>query len=235
MTTNEYMMQNVNATMGFDAKKDFLLFDLDGTLTDPKIGITKSVQYSLKAFGINVDNPNNLINFIGPPLRDSYKKYYSFSDDEAEKAVAKYREYFSEQGLFENSIYDGIESLLETQSALKRTLIVATSKPTIFAEKILKHFNIYKYFSFVSGSELDGRRSKKDQVIQYALDNLNITSVHNAVMIGDREHDIIGAKKLNMQSIGVLYGYGSFEELSNAGADHIVENVDELSEVLPRS
>ena len=212
--------------------KEFLFFDLDGTLTDPKIGITKSVQHSLRAFGIHVDNPDDLVAFIGPPLRDSYKKFYSFSDDDAEKAVEKYREYFSEQGIFENAIYPGIEALLKSQAASGRKLAVATSKPTVYAEKILKHFDIDSYFTFVAGSELDGRRSSKDLVIQYALDNLSISDVGRVIMVGDREHDILGAKALGMDGIGVLYGYGDYDELSHAGADYIVAGVNELSALL---
>lgn len=217
---------------GLIMKKRFLLFDLDGTLTDPKAGITKSVQYSLGFFGINVSDPDDLIPFIGPPLRDSYKKLYFFSDDEAEKAVEKYREYFVGKGIFENEIYEGIDDLLKIQYQNGKKLIIATSKPTVYAEKILEYFNIKKYFSFVSGSELDGRRSKKDLVIQYAFDNLGITETEKAIMIGDKEHDIMGAKKLGVDNIGVLYGYGSFEELSNVGADYIVKTVNELSGLL---
>jgi len=212
--------------------KEILLFDLDGTLTDPKDGITRAVQYSLRSFGINIDDTDSLTHFIGPPLRESFKEYYSFSDDDAEKAIWKYREYYAEQGIFENTLYDGITLLLEKQSALKRTLIVATSKPTVFAEKVLRHFDIDRFFMFVAGSELDGRRSHKDLVIKYALESMSITNTNNVVMIGDREHDIIGAKKRAIDSIGVLYGYGSFEELSSAGADHIVESVKELSALL---
>ena len=212
--------------------KEYLFFDLDGTLTDPKTGITKSVQYSLKAFGIDIANPDELVPFIGPPLRDSYKNFYGLSDVDAEKAVAKYREYFSEQGIFENAVYSGIGDLLKAQAASDRTLAVATSKPTVYAEKILKHFNIDSYFTFVAGSELDGRRSDKRLVIQYALDNLNITEVSRVIMIGDREHDILGAKKLGIDSIGVLFGYGDYNELSAAGANHIVSDVKELRELL---
>ena len=212
--------------------KEFIFFDLDGTLTDPKTGITKSVQYSLKAFGIDINDPDELVAFIGPPLRDSYKKYYSFSDADAEKAVEKYREYFSEKGIFENAIYDGIADLLKLQAASGKTLTVATSKPTVYAEKILKHFNIEAYFRFVAGSELDGRRSKKDLVIQYALDNLNISDKNKVIMVGDREHDILGAKTLGIDSIGVLYGYGDYDELSDAGATYIAADVNELSELL---
>ena len=212
--------------------KKYFFFDLDGTLTDPKIGITKSVQYSLTSFGIDIDDLDALVPFIGPPLRDSYKKYYSFSDQAAEKAVEKYREYFSEQGIYENAIYSGIETLLKEQIAAGNTLVVATSKPTVYATKILRHFNIYDCFSFVSGSELDGSRSKKDLVIQHALDNLNIYDANSVIMIGDKEHDILGAEKLGMDSVGVLYGYGDFDELSKAGAKYIVANVHELSTLL---
>jgi len=212
--------------------KTYILFDLDGTISDPKIGITKSVQYSLNAFGIHVTDTDKLTHFIGPPLRDSYKKYYRFSDAEAEIAVAKYREYFAETGIFENTLYDGMDALLNTLKNMDKQLIIATSKPTVYAEKILKYFGIDQYFSFVAGSELDGRRSKKSEVIKYALDNMGITYISQAIMIGDREHDIIGAKALDMDSIGVLYGYGDLQELTNAGATFICESVRDLSDLL---
>lgn len=212
--------------------KKYILFDLDGTITDPKTGITKSIQYSLRDFGINVEDLDELTPFIGPPLRDSYKKYYGFNDGNAEKAVAKYREYFSEQGIFENVLYPGIDKLLQIQQQRGKMLAVATSKPTVFAEKILKHFHIDEFFSFVAGSELDGRRSQKSEVIQYALDNLPAASADSAIMVGDREYDILGAKALGMDSIGVLYGYGSLEELEEAGATYITESVSGLSDLL---
>ena len=212
--------------------KTYILFDLDGTISDPKDGITKSVQYSLKAFGMSIENTDALTPFIGPPLRESYKRYYGFSNEEAEKAVAKYREYFSEKGIFENTIYEGMDILLKTLRDTGKVLMVATSKPTIYAEKILKHFDIDQYFDFVSGSELDGRRSKKSELIKYALDNMNITQIGKAIMIGDREHDIIGAKEVCMDSIGVLYGYGDLRELTSAGATFISESVSNLLELL---
>jgi len=212
--------------------KTMILFDLDGTLTDPKVGITRSIQYSLQAFGIHVDNLDELTPFIGPPLKDSYREFYSFSDDELEKVVERYQEYFSQRGIFENKLYEGIDTLLKTLRDQQKTLIVATSKPTVFAEKILKHFEIDQYFSFVAGSELDGGRSRKDLVIAHAFENMEIYNPHRAVMIGDREYDIMGAKRVGIDSIGVLYGYGSFAELSGAGADHIVESVGALSELL---
>ena len=212
--------------------KKCFFFDLDGTLTDPKIGITKSVQYSLQSFGIGIDNPDILVPFIGPPLRDSYKKFYSFSDRDAEKAVEKYREYFSKQGIYENALYGGIEGLLKEQKTAGKVLAVATSKPTVYAAQILKHFHIHGYFSFVAGSELDGCRSQKDLVIRYALDHLGIRDMNDVIMIGDREHDILGAQKLGIDGVGVLYGYGDFDELTKAGAKYIAASVRELSALL---
>lgn len=212
--------------------KQFIMFDLDGTLTDPKVGITRSVQYSLNHFGIAVDNLDDLVCFIGPPLWDSYKKYYNLTEDDANLAVKKYREYFSEYGIFENIIYDGIDSLLANLKANDKTVILATSKPAVFAEKILRYFNLYDYFSFISGAELDGRRSDKEECINYAIDNCNISSLDLAVMIGDREFDIIGAKKAGVTSIGVLYGHGSYDELNKAGADFIVSSVSDLKSLL---
>lgn len=212
--------------------KKYILFDLDGTITDPKIGITKSVQYSLKSFGIHIKNADDLIPFIGPPLRDSYKKFYSFNDEEAENAVAKYRKYFSEKGIFENIPYNGIDILLKKLQTANKTLILATSKPTIYAKKILTHFNLIQYFNFISGSELDGSRSKKSELIKFALDNMNITDYETVVMVGDKEHDIIGAKEMGIDSIGVLYGYGDFSELTNAGATLIAESVESLMQYI---
>lgn len=212
--------------------KKYILFDLDGTISDPKIGITRAVQYSLKDFNIDIKDADELTPFIGPPLRDSYKRFYGFSDMDAERAVAKYREYFSKTGIFENTLYSGMEFLLKALKDSGKILIVATSKPTIYATQILDHFNINQYFTFVSGSELDGRRSKKSEVIRYAIENCNIVSLKDAIMVGDREFDILGAQELGMDSIGVLYGYGSTQELSDANANYIVESVDELLSLL---
>ena len=212
--------------------KQTFLFDLDGTLTDPKKGITKSVQYSLRAFGIHVEEPDELVCFIGPPLKDSYRDFYQFSDQEAGLAVDKYREYFSQQGIFENTLYPGIKPMLERLMLSKAQLVVATSKPTVYANQILEHFGLDRYFDFVAGSELDGSRSKKSQVIQHAIDNAKITDIRQAIMIGDREHDIIGAKAHGMDAVGVLYGYGSRAELQGANADYIAETVEALSGLL---
>jgi len=146
--------------------KTYILFDLDGTISDPKEGITKSIQFSLREFGIDVEDLDTLTPFIGPPLRDSYKQFYGFNEADTERAVAKYREYYAETGIFQNALYDGIVPLLKTLQDRGKQLFIATSKPTVYAEKILKHFEIDQYFAFIYGCELGGRRSKKSEVIQ---------------------------------------------------------------------
>ena len=195
----------------------YLLFDLDGTLTDPGLGITNSVMYALRKFGIDVPERSQLYPFIGPPLKDSFRSYYGFSDEQCELAVMYYREYFKKKGMFENEVYDGIHDLLTRLKASGRSLIVATSKPEVFAVDILRHFDLYKYFDFVAGATLNDVRNKKADIIRYALESCGIAK-SPAVMIGDRKHDMIGAKENGLDSIGVLYGYGTYDELKNAGA-----------------
>jgi len=212
--------------------KDIILFDLDGTITDPKVGITKSVQYALAHFDIHIQDPDELCKFIGPPLRDSFSEFYGLSAEQSELATAKYRERFTTTGIYENEIYDGMEALLKHLKSSGKTLLLATSKPTVFADRVLKHFNIDKYFSFISGSELNGERSDKFEVITYALENAGISDLNRCVMIGDRKFDIIGAKGVGMSSIGVLYGYGDKEELEAAVADHLARDVTELGRLL---
>jgi len=211
-----------------------IFFDLDGTLTDPMIGITNSVQYALRKHGIEVSDTRTLCPFIGPPLRESFRVFYGFDEAGAESAVAAYREYFAEKGIYENTIYDGIPEMLQALRRAGKTLVLATSKPAVYAARILAHFGIAEYFAFVSGSELDGRRDKKADVIRYALEQTGITDLADVVMIGDREHDILGAKEVGVSSIGVLYGYGNAEELHKAGADDIAGSVGELVEKLRR-
>ncbi|AJA48256.1 5'-nucleotidase [Clostridium pasteurianum DSM 525 = ATCC 6013] len=214
-------------------KKNYntILFDLDGTLTNPKVGITKSIQYALKYFGIFESDLENLNKFIGPPLKDSFKKYYNFSDVDANNAVEKYREYFSDKGIFENKLYNGIVELLNKLYNKDKNLIIATSKPKIFAERILTYFNIDKYFTFVAGSNLDGTLSRKGEVISHALEVCKCEK-DNVIMVGDRKYDIIGAKEIKIHSIGVLYGYGSYEELKKEQPEYIVKDINGLSQIL---
>lgn len=211
--------------------KQYLLFDLDGTLTDPMVGITSSVQYALEKFGIHVRYLKELIPFIGPPLAESFQKFYGFSKEDAEKAIQYYREYYAPKGIFENEVYEGIPEMLAHLTEAGFTLLVATSKPTVFARKVLKHFGMEDYFSFVGGSELDGSRTKKTEVISYILKTCGIEA-KEAIMIGDRRHDIEGGKACGLESVGVLYGYGTEQELTEAGADHIIRTVAELEDYL---
>lgn len=212
--------------------KKYILFDLDGTITDPKEGITKAVQIALSKFGIIIDDLDELCKFIGPPLKDAFKEFYDFSDKDADLAVKYFREYFETKGLYENILFDGFDEFLSKLRDDGKILIVATSKPTKFSNIILEHFDVIKYFQYVSGSTLDGRLVKKGDIIRHALDVNNIIDMSEVIMIGDRKHDIIGAKENNIDSIGVLYGYGSYDELHDSGADYIVKDIDELYDVL---
>ena len=205
-------------------KYSYVLFDLDGTLTDPGIGITNSVMYALDKFGIKINDRTGLYKFIGPPLQDSFKEFYGFDEEQSWKAVEYYREYFGVKGLFENQVYDGIPKTLELLKAKGHHLVVATSKPTEYTVQILDKFGLSQYFEFVSGSGMDEKNSNKAQIIKFAMDTLGILP-EQAMMIGDRKYDIMGAKANNISSAGVLYGYGSFEEMKEAGADYIIESV----------
>ena len=212
--------------------KKYLLFDLDGTLTDPKIGITTCVQYALHSFGIEEPDLDKLEPFIGPPLRDSFMEFYGFTAEQAEEAVAKYRERFQDTGLFENEVYDGVPALLADLKAAGKTVIIATSKPEDFAKRIMAHFDLAQYCDFVCGATMDETRTDKAEVIAYALETAGITDKSRVVMVGDREHDVVGAKKNGLPCIGAVYGYGSAEELTAAGAAALADTVDELHKLL---
>ena len=206
----------------------YLLFDLDGTLTDPGLGITNSVMFALKKFGVEVQERASLYKFIGPPLLDSFRDFYGFSAEDSERAVRYYREYFSRQGLFENEVYDGVPTLLARLKQRGRTLIVASSKPEVYVVEILKHFELYDYFDLVAGATMDPSRSQKADVIRYALARAGITEPSSALMIGDRKHDILGARENGLDALGVLFGYGSREELKAAGAAFLAETPAEI-------
>ena len=203
---------------------DTILFDLDGTLTDPGEGITNSVAYALKKYDIEVADKRELYKFIGPPLKDSFMKYYGFVESKAEEAIAYYREYFRDTGIFENRVYEGVEDMLKKLHDDGKKIVLATSKPEEFALRILEHFDLKKYFQVVAGASMDSSRSKKGDVIAYAISVCDNFHKDTSVMIGDREHDIIGAKENGLKSIGVLYGYGDENELKTAGADYIANS-----------
>lgn len=212
----------------------YILFDLDGTVTDPETGITLSVAHALKHFGIEVEDVSSLRKFIGPPLHDSFIDFYGFSREKAMEAVDKYRERFSVTGIFENEPYEGIHQLLAELKEAGYTLAIASSKPEVFTKRIIEHFELAPYFTEVCGSELDGSRTDKAEVITYALEKLGSPTVENVVMVGDRKHDILGAKKNGLTSIGVLYGFGDEAELRGAGADHIAATVSDIAPIIAK-
>lgn len=211
-----------------------ILFDLDGTLTDPGLGITNSVAYALKKFNIKVADRTELYKFIGPPLQNSFKQFYSFDENETIEAVEYYREYFTNTGIYENKLYDGIEEILKSLKNDCKKIILATSKPETFAIRILEHFGIKKYFDFVVGATMDGTRSEKADIIKYALEKNNIVDLHSTIMVGDRKHDVLGAKINGIDTIGVLFGYGSKEELVHAGAKYLAESPGDILKIVSK-
>ncbi|MBR0903568.1 HAD family hydrolase [Bradyrhizobium liaoningense] len=203
-----------------------IYFDLDGTLTDPKPGITGSVQYALKKLGQPVPSQDELTWCIGPPLHASLKRLVG-TDELADQALLLYRERFSEVGLFENTPYQGIHDTLAAVAATGARMFVATSKPAVYATRIVDHFGLKPYFERVFGSELDGTNVDKRDLLRYALAEAKVDP-QRAIMIGDRSHDVVGARTNDMTAIGVLYGYGSEAELRDAGAHHICAAHPEL-------
>ena len=211
----------------------YILFDLDGTLTDPKVGITTSVQYALAQFGIQVEAPDSLACFIGPPLLDSFREECGFDEATAQAAVVKYRERFGTQGLYENQIYPGIPEMLDRFVQSGFTMGVANSKLETYAVQILEHFSLAPYFKVEVGSLPDNSRGEKKEVIAEALHQLGARP-DQTVMVGDRKYDILGAKANGVASIGVRYGYAAPGELEAAGADFVVQSVEELSRLLEK-
>ena len=208
-----------------------LLFDLDGTLTDPKPGITKSIQYALAQYGIHEPDLEKLVPFIGPPPTESFQLYYGFDAAQARQAVAFYREYYT-ASMYDNAVYPGIVDLLAALVAQQKRLLVATSKLTHFAEQILAHFQLDVYFERIIGSNLDGTREAKSEVIAYALAADPAIARHTALMIGDRKHDILGAHENGLHSVAVGYGYGTQDELMTASPTHLVSTVEQLARLL---
>lgn len=208
-----------------------ILFDLDGTLTDPKVGITTCVQHALRRMGIEEPSRDRLTSFIGPPLSESFRSRYGMDEQQAAQAIAFYRERFATVGLFENTVYDGVLAMLDRLRDAGLTLAVATSKPTVFSERILDHFALRPYFTVVVGSELDGRRTDKAAVIREVLRQLG-TAAADACMVGDRRQDVAGARACGLYPVGVAYGYAEPGELTAAGAAQIVDSVPELETLL---
>ena len=212
--------------------KSIFFFDLDGTLTDPFEGITKSVQIALEHFGIEEKDRRDLRCYIGPPLREQFMLHAGLNAIQAEEAVAIYRRYFGPKGIFENTVYPGITGMLQTLKQAGKTLCVASSKPKVYVEQILAHFDLAHYFTVVEGGTLDGKKEKKSDIVAAALQAFTHVPSERIVMIGDREHDVYGAAEQGLDCVGVTYGYGSEEELKRAGARWIAHDVPSLCALL---
>ncbi len=213
-------------------KYNTIFFDLDGTLFDSALGIIRCLQYSLEKLNIVETEGEKLRHYIGPSLTETYTKIYGMSDEEAVQATEFYRERFEREGIKENVMFEGVDHLLAGLKAQKKTMVLATAKPTEHAKKILEYYQIDHYFTVIAGSNFDGTREHKGEVIEFALSQLENPDVKNIIMVGDRQHDILGAKENDLAVIGVGYGYGTLEELTEAKPDKIVTSVEELSNLL---
>ncbi len=203
------------------------LFDLDGTLTDPGLGIKNSIRYALDKHGLPALDEETLNLFVGPPLLDSFVRYCGVDEEESRVLLSYYREYFAEKGIFENLLYVDTPELLSDLRAEGAHLFLATSKPEPFAKKILEHFGLLPLFDFVGGSTMDEQRSDKGDVIAYVLEQTGIDP-KKTVMVGDRKYDIKGGQRSGLDTVGVLFGYGAREELTEAGATYLISDIDDL-------
>ena len=210
-----------------------IYFDLDGTLTDSGPGITNSVAYALTRMGRPVPSRPSLNRYIGPPLWDSFRRYEAMTEAETQQAVALFREYYEQRGKFENAVYSGIPALLQGLREGGKRLVVATSKPEVFALRIMEHFGLARYFDHICGAPMDNQEgAKKAAVIRDALRRAGVEDLSTAVMVGDRRHDIDGARQAGLEAVGVLWGYGDLQELEASHPVHIVESFDGLKRVL---
>lgn len=208
-----------------------ILFDLDGTLTDPYIGITNGVIYALENMGREVPQRESLKSFIGPPLYDEFRRKFGMSDEEAKEAVRLYRVYYPEKGLYENKLIDGVEELLKALSAQEKRICLATSKPEPFAKKILENFGIERYFDHIGAATLDGSIGTKTEVLRSVLEKTG-ADVSDCVLVGDRMHDIIGAHEVGMKCIAVLVGFGDRAEFEEYSADYVCETLSDVLKIV---
>lgn len=211
---------------------DVILFDLDGTLIDPKEGITKSVQYALSECGIIEEDTNNLLDFIGPPLVNSFCDFYNMTEEQAWFAIGKYRERFGKKGVYESTLYDGVEEMLKALKLANKKIAIATSKPEPYAKTILENYKLDGYFDVICGCEFNGERNTKTEVIVEALKRLGNPELSKTVMIGDRKHDVEGANNCGLDAIGLRLGYAKENELEKAGAKYIVDDIFSLKDFL---
>lgn len=210
-----------------------ILFDLDGTLTDPREGITRSIQYALAKLGIDEPDLGKLEHFIGPPLLQAFMQYYAFDEARAWQAVNFYRERFKVTGLYENEVFEGVIELLQTLEAQGRHLYIATSKPWEFAREIARHFDFARHFKVIYGSELDGTRTNKVELIAHILEQEGLDPT-NTLMIGDRKHDLIGARSNGLDCVAVGYGFGGREELEGETPTYHFDTLAQLHDAFRR-
>ena len=225
-------MNNHPSPLASPGDAEVLFLDLDGTLTDPSTGITRAVMYALERFGIHEEDPAKLYPFIGPPLYDSFMRCYGFDLPTAYKAIEYFQEYYSRQGMYENVPYSGIRELLYAWQSEGRKLVLATSQPEVFAVRILERFGMADAFTLMAGGDVAETRVEKKMVIDYAMNRLGLEDSRGCLMIGDRKFDVLGAAEHGIPTLGVLYGFGSKEELSQAGASWLAEDVSELGRLL---
>lgn len=212
--------------------KQYILFDLDGTLTESAPGIINSLKYALERLGVQDYDRAILNKFIGPPLAVSFEKFFGFKGEKCNNAIKIYREYFSEKGLFENAVYPGVEDMLDTLKSAGLKLAVATSKPEVYARRILDKFGLSKYFEVICGIPLDNEHMTKAQVIARAINELGAANKQAALMVGDRDYDVAGAHQNGIECLGVTYGYGSRAELEGAGAEYIAVSAENTAELI---
>ncbi len=209
--------------------KDILLFDLDGTLTDSAEGIINCIKHSSKVLNLGEPDCDYRL-FVGPPLYDTYTDHFGCDHNLAWKAIDVYRERYNEIGWKENFVYDGVEDMLKDLKAKGKTILVATSKPEAAAKRILEYFGLAKYFDFIGGADYEGKLATKADVINYVFETMNVTDKSKTIMIGDRYHDVNGAKEIGIECIGITYGYGDREELEGAGAEYVFDTAKEVAE-----
>ncbi len=214
---------------------NYILFDLDGTITESAPGIMNSARYALKHFGIEAPPVEKLKKFVGPPLFESFTQMFGIPEAEANEAIRVYREYYAEKGIFENEVYDGIEDMLKALVDGGKTVALATSKPEVYARKILVHFGLDKYFTQICGIPLEDEKMTKAQVIATCLKKLGSPDKSRVLMVGDRDYDVKGANQNGIGCLGVLFGYGDREELESAGAIMIAEAANEIAELIINS
>ena len=209
-----------------------ILFDLDGTLTDPALGITNSVIYALNHYGFPVPEREKLFFFIGPPLIDSFEKYCGFNREKAVEAMGVYREYFGEKGILENEVYGGIPELLEALVKEGKKLYLASSKPEVYCVQILKHFDLYKYFTFVAANTMEEDRSEKSDIIDWLYENHPEVEKEGAIMVGDTQFDVLGAHAKNLPCVAVFYGYGDKAKVYDLKPEFVANTVSKLRDIL---